>query len=561
MGLHIRILSRNSGISGIGNMLLVNQLKLKPGFSQEDLLRSVSASLKALPKDVISARVDRLSIDARDKSHIHMTVNAVCEVKNQDSVLKRNVHNPNVSLYDVKPYTFPEAGSETLENRPVIVGAGPAGLFAAYYLSMYGYRPIVLERGMDVDSRKSMVDRFWETGELNKDSNVLFGEGGAGTFSDGKLNTLVKDKENRNKAVLDTFIKFGANPSIAYDYKPHIGTDVLMTVVKNMREEIKRLGGEIRFNAVVTDISIDNGQVKGVKINGITDLPCSCVILAIGHSARDTYEMLYSKGLHMEQKDFAVGFRVEHEQSLINRLFLTEDENILKHTGPAAYKLTYKHSSGRGVYSFCMCPGGYVVNSSSEEGRLSINGMSYSGRDGKHANSAMIVSVGHDDYGSDHPLAGIEFQRKLEEKAYLAGNGKIPVEYFGDFKREVLSTDDDDDDFSKFFSSDPQTKGDHIFTRISNILPRELNVAFIDAMDHFDKIHPGFGSGQVLVSAIESRTSSPVRITRGDSFESLNCKGIYPIGEGAGYAGGIVSAGMDGIKAAEAVRRLYKPAN
>ncbi|MCR5278815.1 MAG: FAD-dependent oxidoreductase [Lachnospiraceae bacterium] len=540
-------------------MILVNQIKLRPGFTEEELVKKASASLKVLPKDIKNIRIDRESIDARDKAHIHMTVNAVCEVSNEGRVLRTNANNPNVSAYEAKDYTFPAAGSETLKERPVIVGAGPAGLFAAYFLALYGYNPIVLERGMDVDARKVFVDKFWETGELNPNSNVLFGEGGAGSFSDGKLNTLVKDKEFRNKAVLDTFIQFGASPSIAYDYKPHIGTDVLLHIIKNMREAIKELGGEFRFNAAVTDVLIDKGQVKGVKINGLTELPCSCLILAIGHSARDTYEMLLDRGIHMEQKDFAVGFRVEHEQDLINRLFLTDDPNILKYTGNAAYKLTYKHSSGRGVYSFCMCPGGYVVNSSSEEGRLSVNGMSYSGRDGKHANSAMIVSVTSKDYESDHPLAGIEFQRKLEEKAYNAGSGKIPVEYYGDFKRDVLSTDDNDDVYSKFFSLDPQTKGKSIFAKVSSVLPDEMNRAFIDAMEYFGKIYPGFSDGSVLVSAVESRTSSPVRITRNDSFESVNCKGIYPVGEGAGYAGGIVSAGMDGIKAAEAIRRGYRP--
>lgn len=539
-------------------MILVNQLKLNPGFTDKDLRGKVSAALKVPASDILDVKIDRQSIDARDKAHIRMTVNAVCSVKNEGRVISVNSKNPDITVFEAKDYSFPEAGEQRLKDRPVIVGAGPAGLFAAYFLALYGYRPLILERGMDVDTRKVMVDRFWETGELNRNSNVLFGEGGAGTFSDGKLNTLVKDKGSRNRAVLDTFIRFGASPSIAYDYKPHIGTDVLTGIIRALREEIKSLGGEFRFNATVTGLKKDDHKVTGVLVNGLTEISCQCLILAIGHSARDTYEMLYDAGISMEQKDFAVGFRIEHQQSLINRLFLTEDPEILKYTGPAAYKLTYKHSSGRGVYSFCMCPGGYVVNSSSEEGRLSINGMSYSDRGGKHANSAMIISVTGKDYGSDHPLAGIEFQRRLEEKAYAAGSGKIPVQYFGDFKSDVLGTDHDMD-YSGFFSSDPQTKGSHIFTRVSDILPREMNLAFIDAMEYFDRNHKGFGISDCLVSAIESRTSSPVRISRNESFESVNCGGLYPVGEGAGYAGGIMSAAMDGIKAAEAIRKLYKP--
>ena len=540
-------------------MLIVNQLKLRPGFTKEELLKKAAASLKVFEKDITDIKIDRLSIDARDREHIHFTVNAVCSVNSELSVLKRNRNNPDLLLYEPKDYSFPPAGPGVLKARPVIAGAGPAGLFAAYFLSLNGYRPIVLERGMDVDARKLMVDRFFSDGVLNPNSNVLFGEGGAGTFSDGKLNTLVKDKEGRNKAVLDTFIRFGAPESIAYEQKPHIGTDVLTGIIRTMREAIKALGGEFRFNATVTDILTDDGRIKGVKINGLSMLECDCLILATGHSARDTYEMLYERGVRMSQKDFAVGFRVEHEQSLINRLFLTDDPEVLKHTGPATYKLTYKHSSGRGVYSFCMCPGGYVINSSSEEKRLSINGMSYSDRGGKHANSAIIVSVTSSDYGSDHPLAGIDFQRRLEEKAYMAGNGRIPVEYYGDFKRDITGAEPDYTDLPDFYIPDPQTMGSHVFARISDIMPREINLAFIEAMEYFGMIHNGFADSRVLVSAVESRTSSPVRIERDECFESVNLKGLYPAGEGAGYAGGIVSAAMDGIKAAEAVRKAYKP--
>ncbi len=540
-------------------MILINQIKLKPGFTEEDLIKKGASLLHVLPKDIRSARPERVSIDARDKSHIRMTVNAVFDVIGEAFVLRRSQKNPDISEYKETGYSFPDKGSERLAHRPVIAGAGPAGLFAALKLAENGYRPIVLERGLDVDSRTRVVNSFFETGKLEKNTNVLFGEGGAGTFSDGKLNTLVKDPSGRNKEVLETFIRFGADPSIAYDSKPHIGTDVLTVIIKNIREHIKELGGEFRFNAEVTDVLIKDGVIKGVFVNSLNDpVECDVLLLATGHSARDTIKMLYDKGMTMEQKDFAVGFRVMHEQALINRLFLTEDPEILKHTGPAAYKLTYKHASGRGVYSFCMCPGGYVVNSSSEEGRLSINGMSYSGRDGKYANSAMIISVGSKDYGSDHPLAGIDFQRNIEEKAFSLGHGFIPVEYYGDFKNDILGTDDQEP-LDRFFDNDFETKGNHVFSKVSDILPDELNRAFIDAMDFFDKVHEGFGGKRVLVLGIESRTSSPVRIVRNEGFESPDVKGLYPLGEGAGYAGGIMSAAMDGIKGAEAVAKIYAP--
>ncbi len=539
-------------------MLLVNQIKLKPGYSEKDLLKKVSAALKVLPEDIQKVEIFRRSVDARKRGNVFFILNVLVKVKHEASVLKR-ISSSDVSVYVPERYEFLATGTVPLKDRPVIVGAGPAGLFAAYHLALFGYRPIVLERGLDVESRHNSVEEFWKTGVLNPNSNVLFGEGGAGAFSDGKLNTLVKDKSGRNREVLSLFVKFGAPKSILYDAKPHVGTDVLLKVVKAMREEIKNLGGEFRFNAQVTDIVIDKGKVKSVKINSTVNLDCQVLILCIGHSARDTFSMLYEKGFAMEQKDFAVGFRVEHSQDFINRAFYTDDETVLKETGPASYKLTYKHSSGRGVYSFCMCPGGYVVNASSENGRLCINGMSYSGRCGDHANSAMIVSVNGKDFGSDHPLAGVEFQRKIEEKAFSVGNGRIPVEHYGDFKQNVLLTDDYTVDAERFFKDEPRCKGDYVFADVHSILPDELNRAFIDGMEYFDKNIPGFADKNVLVSGIESRTSSPVRILRNDSFTCDAFPGVYPSGEGAGYAGGIMSAAMDGMKVAEAVAALYKP--
>lgn len=540
-------------------MLLLSQIKVKPGYKQEDLIKRAASLLKVSTDDILSLRIDRRSIDAR-KNEIFYVFSLCVLVKNESNVYKR-VKDNNVTIYTPVEYKVPECGNEELLHAPVVVGAGPAGLFAAYFLALRGYKPLLLERGFDVDTRTNDVESFWENGVLNPNSNVLFGEGGAGTFSDGKLNTLVKDKEGRNKAVLELFTKFGADPSILYDSKPHIGTDVLKTVVKNMREAIKNLGGIISFNACLTDISFDsNNHVSSITVNNTVKIPCEVCILCIGHSARDTFKMLYDKGIYLEQKDFAVGFRIEHKQDLINKALYSDDKEICKKLPPASYKLTHKCENGRGVYSFCMCPGGYVVNASSEEGYLCVNGMSYSKRNGENANSAIVVTVGKEDYSSESPLAGIEFQRKIEKAAYDAGNGNIPISYYKDFKNKVLNNLDLDvpvlDTSKKTF---PNCKGVYSFSDLSKILPKELNENIIEGIEYFDRIIPGFSDDYSVLSGIESRTSSPVRITRNEYFESISHFGIYPCGEGAGYAGGITSAAMDGIKAFEAVSKKYKP--
>jgi len=403
---------------------------------------------------------------------------------------------------------------------------------------------------------------------------VQFGEGGAGTFSDGKLNTLVKDKDGRNRAVLETFVKFGAKESICYDAKPHIGTDVLMNIVKSMREEIIRLGGEVRFESCVTDICAEANQVTAVVVNHTEKIDCNQLVLAIGHSARDTFQMLYEKQVPMEAKSFAVGLRVEHPQKMINvSQYGKENPGRL---GAAPYKLTAKASNGRGVYSFCMCPGGYVVNASSEEGYTAVNGMSYSGRDGQNANSAIIVSVTPKDFGSDHPLAGIAFQRKLERNAYELGQGKIPAQRYGDFKQivengkenPVLEKTGASEDLigrevtlnEKNSSADisPQTKGQYVWTDVTKILPKECNEAFVEGMESFSHQIKGFNCPDACLLGVESRTSSPVRIHRDETWQSA-IRGLYPCGEGAGYAGGITSAAMDGLRIAEAIASEYAP--
>ena len=359
--------------------------------------------------------------------------------------------------------------------------------------------------------------------------------------------------------MLKTFVSHGADPAIVYQAKPHIGTDVLSRVVKSMREEILRLGGDVRFHSQVTEILTENGQVSGVVVNGTEEIPCEQVVLAPGHSARDTFSMLYDKKFPMTAKPFAVGFRVEHPQRLINRSQYGAE--TVKGLGAAAYKVTAKTSTGRGVYSFCMCPGGYVVNASSEPGRLAVNGMSYSGRDGENANSAIIVAVTPEDYGSDHPLAGIEFQRELEQRAYELCDGKLPVQRYGDFREKVTGEhcaiqNEPEDGLWEDFA--PQCKGNFAWADLTGILPGECNRAFVEGMDSFDRQIHGFAAPGAILTGVESRTSSPVRIERDENLQS-QIRGCYPCGEGAGYAGGITSAAMDGIRVAEQIASQFAP--
>ncbi|MCM1135652.1 MAG: FAD-dependent oxidoreductase [Clostridium sp.] len=573
-------------------MLRINQLRLPVGHTKEELVQAVKKLLGC--GETPEIRIVRRSIDARKKPKLYLNYILNVKISNQAKIYRRCNKN-QVSLWEEKPYDFPVSVYRG-KIRPVIIGTGPAGLFCGYMLAQAGFCPILLERGEPVEERTKSVHTFWETGKLNQESNVQFGEGGAGTFSDGKLNTLVKDKYGRNGKVLSLLAEAGAPPEILYDYKPHIGTDKLCEVVVNLRNTILAMGGEVRFNAKVTDIQCDNEKISGVIINGKERITAEYVILAPGHSARDTFVMLYEKGLEMESKPFAVGMRVEHPQELINfSQYGKEKEETL---GSAPYKVTAKTSGGRGVYSFCMCPGGYVVNASSEEGRLTVNGMSYSGRNGKNANSAIIVSVTPEDYGSSHPLAGIEFQRRLEERAFEIAGGKVPVERYGEYRKALeigrtagfeakaaagfekeidveteiefgikgkescdaeidigIKTEANHEEDSKFLISDdfaPCIKGSWAYGEVHKILPRALGEAFVEGMEHFGEIIKGFNDKNVLVEGIESRTSSPVRILRDETLQS-SIKGLYPCGEGAGYAGGITSAAMDGIRVAEEV--------
>jgi uncharacterized FAD-dependent dehydrogenase len=527
-------------------MIRIQQLKLNPGHSKEELFRKVSKVLRINPDLIKEFHIIKQSIDARKKNDIKLIYTIDVKMDHETEVIKR-IHDNNIALTKENKYSFPNTGTKQLTKRPVIIGSGPAGLFCALLLAENGFQPILLERGECVEDRINTVNEFWNTGKLNTASNVQFGEGGAGTFSDGKLNTLVKDQFGRNKKVLEVFVEAGAPEEIKYMYKPHIGTDILSLVVKNIREKIIDNGGEVHFKSQVTDIKIVDGKVKAVAINEIKEIETDIVVLAIGHSARDTFEMLHTKDIEMSAKAFAVGVRIQHPQGMINE----SQYGVANHEylPNAEYKLAKTLENGRGVYSFCMCPGGYVVNASSEEGRLAVNGMSYSKRDGENANSAIIVSVKPEDFASDSPLAGLEFQRRLEEKAFHEGQGAIPVQLYKDFKKNEAS--------AALLEVTPQIKGEYRLSNLRNVFPEFISESIIQGIDQFDRNLHGFSREDAVLAGVESRTSSPVRLTRDDTFE-CNIQGIYPCGEGAGYAGGITSAAMDGMKVAEAIAKQYK---
>ena len=440
-----------------------------------------------------------------------------------------------------------------LHQRPVIIGSGPAGLFAAYVLALSGYKPLILERGADALTRTSRVEHFWATGELDTRTNVQFGEGGAGTFSDGKLNTSVKDPGCRAQFMKETFVLFGADESILYEQKPHVGTDVLTQVLVRMRERLTELGAEYRFLSQVTDLEITNGKLTAVLVNDSERIPAEVCVLAPGHSARDTFRMLNARGLRMEPKAFAAGVRIEHPQEMIDlsQYGRPSDESL----GPAPYKLTCTAADGRGVYSFCMCPGGYVVNASSEKGLLAVNGMSYMRRDSANANSAILVTVTPDDFMPGKPddlpeaLAGTAVQAELEKRAFAAAGGCIPQQLYADYIKKTVSTN-----YGELGSC---VRGSAAFADLSSVMPAFMVRDIGEGISAFGKKIRGFDRPDAILSGIESRSSSPVRITRDEKYVS-NIDGIYPCGEGCGYAGGITSASMDGMRCAEAIIKRFR---
>ena len=589
-------------------MIRIKDIKVSTGREQMPaLLDQISDILcldKIYPDDAcpdFSCRILRRSIDARKRPDIFWVYTVCLPVPEEDEkkilgyfashrkdkrirkALDRIITDP------LAEYELPQCGSLPITGskndtgshngeeadgpkvRPVVVGSGPAGLFCALALARRGFKPLLVERGESVENRKRAVDEFWKSGKLDPTTNVQFGEGGAGTFSDGKLNTLTKDTKGRNTFVLKTFYEHGAPEDITMDAKPHIGTDILADVVRNIREEIISLGGLVRFNTKLTDVVTSEGKLTGLtftdtKTGQITVINTGICILCIGHSARDTFEMLYDRGVVMKQKSFAAGFRLVHSQELVDTWAYGISDPATVGLPPADYKVAAQTSNGRRVYSFCMCPGGYVVDASSEEGRLCVNGMSRSARDGKYANSAIIAGVDpvdfdQDEVAPDHPLAGMYYQRRLEEEAYMRGKGAIPLQGFTDFEKGdgpgAGDTGTDGIKIQEASCDRSYVMGRTCPADLRGIFSEEIDEAMIEAIHSFGRTREGFDTEAIMLG-VEARTSSPVRIERDESLQS-NIRGLYPCGEGAGYAGGIMSAAVDGLRCAEQIIKTYSP--
>lgn len=584
-------------------MIQISQLKLRPDQGTDELFLAVRRILHLRENDEFSLEILKKSVDARKKPEIFYAYTLGVTIKNQErekKILKKN-RDRNVTQVTVKQYRIPEAHPDL---RPVIIGTGPAGLFCGLALARAGLRPVLIERGKSVDDRTGAVWRFWEGGKLDPESNVQFGEGGAGTFSDGKLNTGVKDPYGRIRFVLDTFVEKGADPDILYSYKPHVGTDVLKKAVAGIRDEIIARGGEVRFSEKLVRLTqqdpAGNVPLWDLEIAGtsggqdmVYHMTSSRVVLAIGHSSRDTFRMLKNAGFDMTAKAFAVGLRIQHPQGMIDDALY--GKNCPYEMPPSPYKLTHRLPDGRGVYSFCMCPGGFVVNASSEPGGLAVNGMSYHDRSSGNANSAIVVTVSPEeiagylkemrkqDAGSGVPkeaaaglmeglpaipqeddvLSGMEFQRRLERMAYLQGRGRIPVQTFGDYRKpaeradlwsgKTIDAGSLEEGGFPGSSIRPVFKGAFCPADVRSILPKQVGDAIEEGILAWDRQIAGFSDPSALLAGVESRTSSPVRITRGEDLQAVHYSGIYPCGEGAGYAGGITSAAVDGLRVAEAI--------
>lgn len=543
------------------NMLKYSQCKVDyRRDSKTEIRQKIAKELRIREDQIKNLKIERKSVDARKKPNIFYNYTVVFECQEEAAVLNKNRKNKNLQRYEAEPdlMDFVKEHRDETDEQIVIIGSGPAGLLCGYFLALCGRKPVIIERGASMWERVEQVSRFWKDGVLEPETNVSFGEGGAGTFSDGKLNTGVKDRTGKKQFILDTFVRHGAPQEIRYLAKPHIGTDELRGVILSMRKTIEELGGMYRFHTKFTGFVYDKenpaakaaetscGQsrrINGIRVQnaqGETEvIACDRCVLAIGHSARDTFTMLRDEEVQMETKPFAVGVRVEHPQKTINEIQYGMEDNRL----PAAdYKLTGRTSDGRGVYSFCMCPGGYVVNASTEPGMTVVNGMSNHARDSVNANSAIVVTVDEADFGTDDVLAGMEFQRELERRTFEAGGGKIPVQKFGDFLNDVPTED--------LGTAVPCTRGGFVPGNVKKILPTFISNGIMEGMKQFGARMKGFDDANTLLLGTETRTSSPVRILRDSGFVSPGLYGVYPCGEGAGYAGGIMSAAMDGLRVA-----------
>ncbi|MBE6734370.1 MAG: hypothetical protein E7563_03385 [Ruminococcaceae bacterium] len=520
-------------------MITIKNIKLPLKYNEEQLRRVVEKELRISKDDIKELTLRRISIDARKKTDIHYIAMVDISVRGNEEKLVSRCKNAEISKD--KEYTF--KAQKTLENRPVVVGSGPAGLFCALILARNGACPIVIERGKSVDERTKSVDKFWLDGTLDTESNVQFGEGGAGTFSDGKLNTGTNDV--RQSFILREFVSHGAPEDILISAKPHIGTDMLKGTIKAIRKEIETLGGEFRFNTLLMDFDAIGGKIKSVTVrsNSVTEkIDTDNIVLAIGHSARDTFEMLRYKGIDMQQKAFSVGARIEHLREAVDVCQYGKARFMLP---TADYKVSTHLKDGRGVYSFCMCPGGYVVNASSEEGRLCTNGMSNHSRDNINSNSAILVGITPEDYNQGDVLDGIKFQRMIERKAYeVCGDYTVPVQRVGDFVGVSGNV---------HTLPSPTILPGYEICDLNQVFPSFISESIKEGLLNLSQRTPFFSDMGAVLTAPETRSSSPVRIVRDSSFQSLSFRGLYPCGEGAGYAGGIMSAATDGIKCAEAI--------